>query len=176
MRVDRDLPPEHEGDAAARAALLEDAPRGGHALGVVVRQEEHGDAVVPLVGEELPLLLRLLAEEAVRHLEEHARPVTGVALEALASPVLQVHEHRQRVVERLVAADAVQVRDRTDAARIVLVLGTVEAGAAARIAHGAPLVRGFKGSLRRPVRRAGIRDELATRSPSARCAPAIRAT
>ena len=107
-----------------------------------MRQEEHGHAVVALVGQELALLLRLLAEEAVRQLEEHARAVAGVLLKALAAAVLEVHEHRERVVERLVAADAVQVRDGADAAGVVLVLGAIEAVSA----HGTPLVR-FQGRV-----------------------------
>ena len=135
MRVHGDLAPEHERDAALRAAALEDLARRRHAGRVVVRKEQHGHAVVSLVGQELPLLLRLLAEEAVRHLEEHARAVSGVALEALSAAMLQVHEHRQRVVERLVAALSVQVRDGADAAGVML-----EALAIKTAVHGTPLV------------------------------------
>ena len=57
-----------------------------------MREEEHGHAVVALVGQELALLLRLLAEEAVRDLEEHAGAVAGVALQAGAAAVLQVDQ------------------------------------------------------------------------------------
>ena len=135
VRVHRDLAPEHERDAALRAAALEDLARRRHAGRVVVRQEQHGNAVVSLSGQELPLLLGLLAEEAVRHLEEHARAVSGVALEALSAAMLQVHEHRERVVERLVAALSVQVRDGADAAGVML-----EALAIKTAVHGTPLV------------------------------------
>ena len=53
--------------------------------------------------------------------------------------MLQVHEDGERVVERLVAADATQVRDRTDAAGVVLVLRAIEAGRVVLLAHGTPL-------------------------------------
>ena len=137
MRVNRHAAPEHQRHAALGAALLEhangrgNAMRIGHAVGlarlVAVREEEHGHAVVALVGEQLALLLRLLAEEAVRNLEEHARAVAGVVLEALATTVLEVHEHGQGIVERLVAADALEVGNGANAAGIVLVAGSVEA-------------------------------------------------
>ena len=173
MRVHRDLAPEHERKAALRAAALEDLARGTHAGGVVMGQEEHGHAVVALVGKDLALLLRLLAEEAVRHLEEHARAVAGVALEALAAAVLQVHEHRERVVERLVAAPSVQVRDRPDAAGVVFVALPIETAL-----HGTPLVR-LQGAVY-GASRAGEKSETnslrarharVSRPPSARRAP-----
>ena len=141
VRVNRHRAPEHERHAALRAATLEDLARRRDARRVVVRQEQHGHAVVALVGQELALLLRLLAEEAVRQLKEHARAVAGVLLQTLAAAVLQVHENRQRVVEGLMAANAVQVRDGTDAAGVVLVGLAVEA---AVLGHGTPL-RWFQG-------------------------------
>ena len=130
MRVDGHFSPEHEGHAVGGAALLEDALRVADALRVVVREEEHGHAIVALVGKQLALLLRLLAEEAVGDLEEHAGAVAGVSLEALAASVLEVDEDRERVVEGLVAADALEVRDCADAAGVVLVFAAVEASSA----------------------------------------------
>ena len=141
VRVNRDLAPEHERHAALRAAALKDLARRAYAGGVVVREEEHGHAVVALVGQQLALLLGLLAKEAVRHLEEHARTVAGVTLKALAAAVLQVHEHRERVVERLVAAASVQVRDGSNAAGVMLVARAIQAGAVVLLAHMTLLVR-----------------------------------
>ena len=126
MRVDRHLAPEHERHPACGAALLEDALRICDALRVVVREEEHGNAVVALVGQQLPLFLRLLAEEAVGHLEKHAGAVAGVALKPLAASVLEVHQHRERVVEGLVAPLPLEVGDGADAAGIVLVFASIQ--------------------------------------------------
>ena len=140
MRVDRHAAPEHERHAAFGAALLEDADRGldgsrvGDAIGlaglVAVREEEHRHAVITLVGEQLALLLRLLAEEAVRNLEQHARAISGVALKALAAAVLEVDEDREGVVESLVALDALQAGNGADSASVMLVAGTIQTGLA----------------------------------------------
>ena len=121
VRVDRHLAPEHQRDAALRAPLLERALRVAHARGVVVREEEHGHAVIALVGQKLAFLLGLLAEEAVRDLEQHAGAVAGVALQAGAATMFEVHEHGKRVVEHGMAALPLQVGQGADAARVVFV-------------------------------------------------------
>ena len=133
MRVDGHLAPEHQRDAALRAPLLERALRVAHARGVVVREEEHGHAVIALVGQQLALLLGLLAEETMRNLEQHAGTVAGIALQAGAATVLKVHEHGKRVVEHGVASLPLQVGQGADAACIVLITGSVQAG---RVRHG----------------------------------------
>ena len=101
MRVDGHLSPEEQGDALLGAALLEDAARHLRALRVL-REEDHGHAVLALVGEQVAVLLSLLAEEAVRNLEQDAGAVAGVSLQALTTAVLEVHKERERVVEQLV--------------------------------------------------------------------------
>ena len=121
VRINRHLAPEHQGHAALRAAFLEDALRVANARWIIVREEEHGNAVVAFPWQKLAFLLRFLAEEAVRNLEEHARTVAGVALKARASAVFQVDQHRQCVVQHGMAALALQVRQCADAARVVLV-------------------------------------------------------
>ena len=101
MRVDGHLAPEEQGDALLGAAFLEDATRHLGAL-CVLREEDHRHAVLALVGEQVAVLLSLLAEEAVRNLEQDARAVAGVSLQPLAAAVLEVDEQRERVVEQLV--------------------------------------------------------------------------
>ena len=186
VRVHGHLSPEHEGHVGRGAALLEDAARVGDALGVVVREEEHGHAVVALVGQELALLLRLLAEEAVRDLEEHAGAVAGVALQAGAAAVLQVDQDGKRVVQGLVAALALEVRDGADAAGVVLVLAAVQASLAGGLgvaglrgrlrgckvlAHGTPLKTMSGRSLRGVRRAAKKRDQDATLPKRGRFSP-----
>ena len=63
----------------------------------------------------------------MRDLEEHARAVAGVALQAGAAAVLQVDQDGERVVQGLVAALALEVGDGADAAGVVLVGAAVEA-------------------------------------------------
>ena len=160
MRVDRDLAPEQQRHAAGGAPLLEHPARIGHAP-LVLREEQHGHAVVPLVREDLPALLRLLAEEAVRDLEQDAGAVARVALEARAAAVLEVHQDREGVVEDAVAARAVKVGERADTAGVVLELGPVQAAraAAARCGDiGSALLRhGIPLSSRVPARSRGRR-------------------
>ena len=124
--VDGDVAPEEELQALGEAAVLEDA-LGGLDAALVAREEEHGDGVVALGRQDLPVALRHLAEEAVRHLEEDAGAVAGVALEALAAAVLEVDQDRECVVHGLVRAHAVQLRDGPDAAGVVVERGVVEA-------------------------------------------------
>ena len=100
-------------------------PRVAHAHGVL-REEEHRHGVVALIRQDVPAALRLLAEEMVRHLEEDARAVARGALEPRSAAVLEVYEHRERVVEDLVAARAVDVGERADAAGVVLELRSIE--------------------------------------------------
>ena len=121
MRIDRHLAPEHQGHAALRATFLEDALRVAHANFVIVREEKHGNAVVAFPWQKLAFLLRFLAKEAMRNLEEHARAVASVALETRASAVFEIDQHRQRIVQHGMAALALQVRQCADAARVVLV-------------------------------------------------------
>ena len=126
VRVNRHLAPEEHGQPRLAAHLLEQGPGLLEEL-LLARQEQHGHAVVALVGQKAPALLRLLAEEAVRRLEQDARAVARVALEAHAAAVVEVEEDGERVVEHLVAAHALDVGERADAARVVVELRPVEA-------------------------------------------------
>ena len=86
----------------------------------------HGHAVVALVGQQMAVALGLHAEEAVRNLEQDARAVAGVPLQAHAAAVLQVHEHGQRIVQHLMRALAVQVGDGADTAGVMFEFGPVQ--------------------------------------------------
>ena len=119
MRVDRYLAPEQQGHAACGAALLKDALGIFYALGIL-RQKEHGDAVVAFFRQDLAAFLSLFTEEAMRNLEQDARAVTGVALQPDAASMLKVDKHRECIVQNLVAFVAIDVCQRADAAGVVL--------------------------------------------------------
>ena len=70
--------------------------------------------------------LGFLAEEAVWDLEQNAGAVARVLLEPDAAAMLEVHEHRKRIVDHLVRSAALQMGQSSDAARIMLEFGTVE--------------------------------------------------
>ena len=83
------LAPKEHGQPHVVAALLKELAGLGKELGVA-GEEQHGHAVVALVGQEAPALLGLLAEEPVGRLEEDARAVTRVGLQAGAPAVVHV--------------------------------------------------------------------------------------
>ena len=67
------------------------------------------------------------AEERVRHLGEDPGPVAGARVAALRAAVFQVAEHLQGTGHHIMTAPAGQVRDKTDAARVMLKSGVVKA-------------------------------------------------
>ena len=64
----------------------------------------------------------------MRHLEQDAGAIAGVALEALATAVLEVHEHRERVLKQLMRLRAAEVGKCADAAGVMLELLAIERG------------------------------------------------
>ncbi len=126
MRVDRHLAPKEQRHTGLGAAFLKDAASVLYAL-VVLRKEQHGDAVVALLRQNLPALLRLLAKEVVRNLEQDAGAVAGVALKAGAASMLEVHQDGKRVIQNLMVTLAVNIGQGADTARVVVELRAVKA-------------------------------------------------
>ena len=126
MGVDWHIAPEEQRDALFDTAILEDAHSFGDAV-FIGGEEEHGHAVIALVGQQAAALLRFLAEETVRDLQQDAGAIACVALEANAAAVLQVHEHGKRIVHHLVGTHAFDVGERADAACIVLERAAIHA-------------------------------------------------
>ncbi len=126
MRINGHLTPEEHGKALGGAALLENATSNHDAL-IVLRAEDHGHAVIALIRKQVTALLGLLAEEAMRDLEKDARAVAGIMLKALAASMLEVNKHRQRIVDHGVRALTLEVRQRANAARVMLKLTTIQA-------------------------------------------------
>ncbi len=66
-----------------------------------------------------------LAEEPVRHLHEDAGAIAGVGVGPAGAAMFEVDEQLERLADYRVRADALDVRDETDAAGVVLVTGPV---------------------------------------------------
>ena len=126
VRVDRHLAPKEQRHAGLGAALLKHAAGILYAL-VVLREEQHGHAIVALCRQNLAALLSLFTEKVMRNLEQDASAVAGVLLESRAAAVLQVDQNGQSVVQNLVMALAVDIGKRTDAACIVVEFGAIKA-------------------------------------------------
>ncbi len=128
MRVDRHLAPKEQRHAGLGAALLKHAAGILYAL-VVLREEQHGHAIVALCRQNLAALLSLFAEKVMRNLEQDASAVAGVLLESRAAAVLQVDQNGQRIVQNLVMALTVDIGKRADATCIVVEFGAIRPAA-----------------------------------------------
>ena len=126
VRVDGHLAPKEQRHAGLGAALLKHATGILYAL-VVLREEQHGHAIVALCRQNLAALLSLFAKKVMRDLEQDAGAVAGVLLESGAAAVLQVDQNGQCVVQNLVMALAVDIGKRADATCIVVEFGAIKA-------------------------------------------------
>ena len=126
VRVDGHLAPKEQRHAGLGAALLKHAAGILYAL-VVLREKQHGHAIVALCRQNLAALLSLFAEKVMRNLEQDAGAVAGVLLESGAAAVLQVDQNGQCVVQDLVMALAVDIGKRADATCIVVEFGAIKA-------------------------------------------------
>ena len=92
VRIDGYLAPKEQRYAGLGAALLKHATGILYAL-VVLREEQHGHAIVALCRQNLAALLGLFTEKVMRNLEQDAGAVAGVLLESRATAVLQVDQN-----------------------------------------------------------------------------------
>ena len=126
VRVDGHLAPKEQRHAGLGAALLKHAAGILYAL-VVLREEQHGHAIVALCRQNLAALLGLFTEKVMRNLEQDAGAVAGVLLESRTAAVLQVDQNGQCVIQNLVMALTVDIGKRADATCIVVEFGAIKA-------------------------------------------------
>ena len=96
--VGRHGTPEEQGNPLCGAAILEDALGNLEAFGIL-GEEEHRDAVVALIRQEVPIALGLAAEEAMRDLKQDARTVAALGVGAFSAAVFQVFQNGQGIVD-----------------------------------------------------------------------------
>ena len=123
--VDGHVAPAEEALALGLDGLADDGLALG-ALAQVLRQEDHADAVLALLGQRDAQRVGVLPEEGVRDLELDAGAVAGVRVAALGAAVLQVDEHLDALLDDRVGAGAADVGDHADAAAVVLMGGGVQ--------------------------------------------------
>ena len=96
------------------------------ALDGVARQEHHADAVLARRRQIDSEVARLLLEEPVRQLQQHAGAVAGVRLAAARPAMEEVDDHLVRLLHDAVRAAALDVDDESYAARVVLLTRVVQ--------------------------------------------------
>ena len=121
-------------------------------LGAVLGQEGDADGVCTGRGQ---FESGHLAEEGVRHLGQDARAVARVGLGAGGTAVLQVAQHRERLLDQRVARLAGEGGHEADATGVVLVAGVVHTLRSRASIHERPLlaIRGVLGRLARRTHR-----------------------
>ena len=93
---------------------------------LVLRHEPVADAVLADRRQLDALPSHLLAEEAVRYLHEHARPVAHQRIGSHRAAMGEVFQHGEAVADDLVRLDVLHLGDEADAAGIVFVARIVK--------------------------------------------------
>ena len=93
---------------------------------LILGEEEHSHAVLPLVAQPDVQFLGYLGEELVADLQQDAHAIAGLALGVLTGAVLQPLHNGQRIVHGLVTFASLDVHHSADAAGIVLKLWVVQ--------------------------------------------------
>ncbi len=99
----------------------------GQARGMLLRQEDHADAVFACRRQVHALARHLFAVVLVGNLQQDARAVPHQRVGADRAPVVEVVQDAQALLDDLVALLALDVRHEADAARVVLVARVVQA-------------------------------------------------
>jgi len=103
------------------------------ARGAVGGQEHRARPVRAGVGQRQPGRGRRLAQEAVRHLDQNARAVSGVRFTPAGAAVLQIDQDLETSRDDGMGAPACDVYDEPDATRIVFVGGIIQTDALGRV-------------------------------------------
>ena len=173
LRTDRHVPPEQQLQPLAREDHLQQLP-AAHALERVLREEDHGRAVIARVRERLPRLLRRLLKQRVRQLRHDADAVAGGAVGVLAGAVRELFDDLQRAVERFMCSLSADIDNSADAAGVMLRL-LLQRPVLVRLFHGfGPFLYDYNAYIRMMV--SAISRFLTQRSMAAfsiqRCASA----
>ena len=102
--------------------VLARKPRGG-----LFRQKDHSHAILPERWQFDALRGQLLSKQSVRNLQKNAGAIASERIGAHRSAMREVAQDLQALLNDGVALGALDVRDETDAARVVLVGGVIEA-------------------------------------------------
>ena len=123
--IDGNLAPKQQGQTSLRTTFFENALGNLYAT-LVLGKKEHSHAVVAFVGKKVTVLLRFLAEEVMRNLEQDTGTIARIVLQTLTTAMLQIDKDRKGIVDHLMRAHTLQVCQRANTARIMLELRTIQ--------------------------------------------------
>src|SRR3954470_20974651 len=96
------------------------------ACGLIHRQKAHGDGVAAGLRQFAPAPLRPIAQQRVRHLDHEASAVPDQRIGADRAAMVEVDEDLQAATYDVVRFSPLDIGDKSDTARIVLVATIVE--------------------------------------------------
>jgi hypothetical protein len=92
----------------------------------ITGQEDEPRAVAAFGGQADTKAHRLVAQEAIRHLHEDARAVTGIDLAAAGAAMQQIDQQLQRLLHDRMRPLPLYVHDEADATGVALVLREIQ--------------------------------------------------
>ena len=123
--IDGNLAPKQQGQTSLRTTFFENALGNLYAT-LVLGEKEHSHAIVAFIGKKVTVLLRFLAEEVVRNLEQDTGAIARIVLQTLTTAMLQIDKDRKGIVDHLMRAHTLQMCQRANTARIMLELRTIQ--------------------------------------------------
>ena len=125
-RIDRHIAPAQKQLAFGGDHVLDDLLDNGAAFDIA-RQEQGTDGIISLGGKGKAKPLRLVTQEAVGDLHQHAAAVASLGVRADRTAMIEVQEDFETLGDNVMRLAIVQVGHEADAARILLIGGIVEA-------------------------------------------------
>ncbi len=87
----------------------------------LLRQEAHRHGIMAGLRKTDLVLVRPIAEQKVRGLNQHACPVPDQGIGADGPPVVEIEQNLQRVADEVVRFAAFDIDHKSDTARVMLV-------------------------------------------------------
>ena len=119
LRADRHIPPKQQAQPLACQDHLQQLP-AAHTLERVLREKDHGNAIIARFRERLSRLLRRFFQKSMRDLRHNANAITGRSVGILAGAMFKLFNDSQRVFYRPVRFLPADIDYRADAPGIML--------------------------------------------------------
>jgi len=96
-------------------------------------QEHHADTILTRLREVDSLFKQFWSKEPVRYLEQHSGTITRQGISTNRTPMGEVGEHGQALIDNLVRLAAFDVGDESYATRVVVESSVIEAFCSLRL-------------------------------------------